>query len=378
MRIRPAGVQHVSKCLARVAFKLKTSTTSDYCGRGRSTGAKYQRMNSTDSDEQSKCNGTLDEASSISLTVLNSLTGLATICGNLFVLLAIYKLTRLQTISNYFIASLALADFVVGLVLNPIWAIKSALNIWEYQAPITLAAEYLSIHTIAATTLNLCAVSIDRYLAVVSVFRYNLVLTEQRCKMIISLIWLCAFFAPLPRLFIQDPLQLPKLWITGSILTYVIPLNVIAFCYFHIFKAARSQAKKICVTSIENERERNAAVKRAKERKTALTIAIILGLFIIFWSPTMLLSSVQMFTKDDCLKIELIRWWFWSAFLASANSAVNPWVYAIRSGDFRSAFWKLLGRNHRDLIINRSKFSRATTTGRANMDANSPPASGQN
>ena len=336
-------------------------------------------MNSTDADEQSKCTGTLDESSSISLTVLNSLTGLAAICGNLFVLVAICKLTRLQTKSNYFIASLALADFAVGLVLNPIWAIKSALNIWENQAPMTLAAECLSIHTITATTLNLCAVSIDRYLAVVSVFRYNLVLTEQRCKIIIALIWLCAFLAPLPRLLIKDPLQLPKLWITGSIINYVIPLNVIAYCYFHIFKVARSQAKKIRVASIDNERQRNAAVKRANERKTALTIAIIIGLFIIFWSPTMLLSSVQMFTKDDCLKIELIRWWFWSTLFAFANSAVNPWVYAIRGGDFRSAFWKLLGRNHGDLSSKRSGFSRATTIGRTTMDANqSQPASGHN
>lgn len=119
-------------------------------------------MNSTDADEQGKCNGTLDGPSSISLTVLNSLTGLAAICGNLFVLLAIYKLTHLQTISNYFIASLALADFVVGLVLNPIWAIKSALNIWQNQAPITLAAECLSIHTIAATSDSQPLCSVDR------------------------------------------------------------------------------------------------------------------------------------------------------------------------------------------------------------------------
>ena len=333
-------------------------------------------MNTTEAEEHSKCEGALDEASSISLAVLNSLSGLASICGNLFVLLAIYKLPRLHIISNYFIASLAFADFMVGLVLNPIWAVKSAMNIWENQAPVTLAAECLSIHTIAATTLSLCAVSIDRYLAVVSVFRYKLVLTEHRCKITICLIWLCACLVPIPRVFLQDPLELPKLWITGSLLIFFIPLSIIAFCYFHIFKAARSQAKKIGVASTQNEAERKASVSRRKERKAALTIAIIIGLFIIFWSPTMILSSVQMFIGDDCLRIKLIRWWFWTTLLAFANSAINPWVYAMRAGEFRSALWKLLGTSHK-IRKQQSEFSRATAAGKTNMDATSPPLTGQ-
>lgn len=331
-------------------------------------------MNSSKAGEERNCEGSLDAASSISLTVLNSLSGLASVGGNLLVLLAIYKLPRLHTTSNYFIASLAMADFIVGLVINPIWAVKSALNIWENQAPITLAAECLSIHTIAATTFSLCAVSIDRYLAVVSVFRYSFLLTVQRCRLVISLIWLSAILAPLPRLFLNDPLDLPKLWIAGSVLIFMIPLNVIAFCYFHIFRAARSQARKIRVASVENDTERKAVAKRLKERKAAITIAIIVGLFILFWSPGMILSSVQMLFADDCLKIELIRWWFWSALLAFANSAVNPWVYAIRGGEFRGAFSKLFRRNR---IEGNTEFSRATAAERTKRKTNIPPASAE-
>lgn len=265
-------------------------------------------MNSSKADEQRNCEGALDEASSLSLTVLNSLSGLASIGGNLLVLLAIYKLPRLHTTSNFFIASLATADLIVGLVINPIWAVKSALNIWENQASITVAAECLSVHTITATTFSLCAVSIDRYLAVVSVFRYSILLTVKRCQLVIFLIWLSAILVPLPRLFLNDPLDLPKLWITGSVLVFVIPLNVIAFCYFHIFRAARSQARKIRVTSVKNDTGRKAVANGLKERKAAITIAIIIGLFILFWSPSMILSSVQMLIADDCMKIELIRW----------------------------------------------------------------------
>ena len=135
------------------------------------------------------CEGALNKPSSTALTVLNSLSGMASIGGNLLVLLTIYKQPRLHTISNCFIASLAVADIIVGLVINPIWATRSAMNIWEEKEPLTIASECLAAHTVVATSLNLCAVSIDRYLAVVKVFRYDTSLSERRCRIIICSIW---------------------------------------------------------------------------------------------------------------------------------------------------------------------------------------------
>ena len=90
---------------------------------------KFRKMNGTGPEEQTMCEGALNKPSSTALTVLNGLSGMASIGGNLLVLLTIYKQTRLHTISNCFIASLAVADIIVGLVLNPIWATRSAMNI---------------------------------------------------------------------------------------------------------------------------------------------------------------------------------------------------------------------------------------------------------
>ena len=270
---------------------------------------------------------------------------MASIGGNLLVLLTIYKQPCLHTISNCFIASLAVAD--INLKLNPIWATRSAMNIWEEKEPLTIASECLAAHTVVATSLNLCAVSIDRYLAVVKVFRYDTSLSERRCRIIICSIWLAACLALLPRALIQDRLDLQKFWIVGCTITFFIPLCVIAYCYVHIFKVARSQAKKIQVVTVSSETGRKAAMNSIKERKIALTIAIIIGLFITLWSPSFVLSSIQTFFADDCLKIKLKQRWFWTALVAFSNSAVNPWVYALREEEYRSTFRKLLRRGEK-------------------------------
>ena len=242
------------------------------------------------------------------------------------------------------------------------------MNIWEEKEPLTIASECLAAHTVVATSLNLCAVSIDRYLAVVKVFRYDTSLSERRCRIIICSIWLAARLALLPRALIQDRLDLQKFWIVGCTITFFIPLCVIAYCYVHIFKVARSQAKKIQVVTVSSETGRKAAMNSIKERKIALTIAIIIGLFITLWSPSFVLSSIQTFFADDCLKIKLKQRWFWTALVAFSNSAVNPWVYAFRGEENRSAFRKLLRRGDKNLHI--SFYNEKTETRRTKKITN--------
>ena len=94
--------------------------------------------------------------------------------------------------------------------------------------------------------------------------------------------------------------------------------------------------------------------------RLAQTIAIIIGLFITLWSPSFILSSIQTFFANACLKIKLKQRWFWTALVAFSNSAVNPWVYALRGEEFRSAFRKLLRRGDKNLHL--SLYNEKTET----------------
>ena len=272
--------------------------------------------------------------------VINSILSAVTIFGNSMILLAIFKTPGLRTNSNFFIASLAVADFFVGLVMNPLYAVKAGMAVDVNSHPLTIAAAVITLQTLTATTYNLCCVSIDRYLAIVAVFRYESYVTTERCLRFIGLVWVCSFIVPLPRLFITEFHALPRLWLVSYIVVFIVPLSGISFCYFHIYKTASAQARRIACEHIVDRRE---AVKIRKNRKATWTAALVIGACFVLWFPSCILSFVQALTSDECLKHRIdSSIWFWVDTLAFASSALNPWIYFLRSREFKQALRRIV------------------------------------
>ena len=76
-----------------------------------------------------------------------------------------------------------------------------------------------------------------------------------------------------------------------------------------------------------------------KEKKAAKTVGIIVGCFICCWLPFFSVYLAGAFCTSDCIDRTVFSVFFW---LGYCNSAMNPFVYAFFSRDFRSAFKRLL------------------------------------
>lgn len=275
------------------------------------------------------------------VSILNAILSVMAIFGNSMILLAIYRTPGLRTNSNYLIASLAVADFSVGLIMNPFYAVKAGLAIRDSSHPLAVVAEVMTLQTLTATTYSLCGVSVDRYLAIVAVFRYESYVTTERCLRLIALIWIFSFLIPLPRVFVTDQFHaLPTLWMISYTVVFIIPLSGISFCYFRIHKTAKAQTRRIACEHIADLRE---AVKILKNRKATWTAAVVIGACFLMWFPSCILSFVQSLTSDECLKIHIdFITWFWVDTLAFASSALNPWIYFLRTREFKQALKRIL------------------------------------
>lgn len=126
----------------------------------------------------------------VAYVIMNVICGLFTITGNAIILLAVYKTPGLRTPSNYFIASLAASDLIVGIFINTINSVIGATSLGKHDIRVLQQLEqFFYVQTIVASTSNLCAVSIDRYIAITKPLRYNVIMTDQTCFRIIMFIW---------------------------------------------------------------------------------------------------------------------------------------------------------------------------------------------
>lgn len=73
-----------------------------------------------------------------------------------------------------------------------------------------------------------------------------------------------------------------------------------------------------------------------RETKTAQTLSIVVGGFIACWLPFFVYYLLTPFLpQSNAVVMGYLTWLGW------INSAINPFIYAFYSPDFRIAFWRL-------------------------------------
>ena len=285
-------------------------------------------------------NERLSGAASVVLSLWFASSGFAAVIGNAVVLWLFYKNESLRTISNWFLASLCVADFLAGLVLDPM---HIAIRVFAQSRIGSILLKGISmvwIHSIAATVFNLCCVSVDRFIAIRFPFRYQDIITKKRCYAVIIMAWLISLLLPFSRILLDNRhTNLEDFLFSLSFIFCELPLTVVTLCYFWIFKAVKKQASRIKGENLQNSNEMNCPVRAVRNHKAIKTIGLVLGVFIVSWMPCLVFSVVYYVTASDkCFANKLFYIVTpWLDAVALTSSAINPWIYFFRNGKFREA-----------------------------------------
>ncbi|XP_059083047.1 dopamine receptor 2-like [Tigriopus californicus] len=195
----------------------------------------------------------------ISLFLLLLSFCLATVVGNILVVLAVLRERSLHTATNYFITSLAVADCLVGLVVMPFSAAYEAMDQqWVFGPDLCDAWHSLDVLASTASILNLCVISLDRYWAITDPMSYPFRMSNTRASLLILLVWVCSSAISFPAIAWwratatgpPPPWQCPFTEDTGylvfsSIVSFYGPLAVMVFTYFRIYRAALKHTKSL-------------------------------------------------------------------------------------------------------------------------------------
>ncbi|XP_077089772.1 trace amine-associated receptor 13c-like [Siphateles boraxobius] len=259
-----------------------------------------------------------------------------TVFLNLLVIISISHFKQLHTPTNLIILSLAVTDLLVGLIVMPVDAIKLIETCW-YFGDIFCGLFTLTLGLIISASLsNLVLIAVDRYVAVCHPLQYPQKITTIKTLLSICLSWIFCLsinmaFVISSRYF--DTSQRAKLcfgecyfiinlsWrVTDLLISFIFPCTMIITLYLRIFYVVHQQVKVI--NSLMKGGKCEGSVRRKSESKAALTLGIIVTVYLIFWIPYYVLSL----TKTTIISSATMTFLLWTLY---ANSGLNPLIYAL-------------------------------------------------
>ncbi|XP_074493141.1 adenosine receptor A2b-like [Sebastes fasciatus] len=298
--------------------------------------------------------------------VLELLIAVFSVLGNVLVCWAVCLNSNLQSITNFFVVSLAVADIAVGVLAIPFSIVISTGFCSNFYGCLFIACFVLVLTQ--SSIFSLLAIAIDRYIAIKIPLRYTSLVTGQRAQGIIAICWVLSIIIGLTPMMgwhklsesidstestnstVCPPGLMRCLFEGVVVMEYMvyfnffacvlIPLLLMLAIYLCIFMAARHQLKLIEVKAVHGEKSRSTL---QKEVQAAKSLAIIVGLFAVCWLP---LHIINCFTLFCPLCARPPAWIMYVAIILShANSVVNPFIYAYRIREFRQTFRKIIRRH---------------------------------
>lgn len=201
-------------------------------------------------------------SSMILMGVVAGVLSLLTVVGNVMVMISFKIDKQLQTISNYFLFSLAVADFAIGLISMPLFAVSTIVGYWPLGPHICdtwLALDYLASN---ASVLNLLIISFDRYFSVTRPLTYRAKRTIKRAAVMIALAWGISLILWPPWIYswpyIEGKRTVPQdecyiqfietnqyITFLTALAAFYFPVTIMCFLYYRIWKETKKRQKDL-------------------------------------------------------------------------------------------------------------------------------------
>ncbi|XP_059212929.1 trace amine-associated receptor 1-like [Centropristis striata] len=273
----------------------------------------------------------------VSVYIFLGLLSVATICGNILVIISVIYFKQLHTPTNYLILSLAVADLLVGVLVFPFSMAFTVTSCMYDENVFCKIRDSFDVSLCTSSILNLCCISIDRYYAICQPLIYKtkinvhvtviMILGSWGVSVLIGIGIIIAGFSQgtCEEMCSVDVIMANTM---GPVLSFYLPAIIMLCIYLKILLVAKKQ-----VNSIHNSTKSGASVSKM-EKKATKTLAIVMGVFLLCLTPYFLCVVFQplSYNPPPVQVIETLNW------LTLSNSMLNPFIYAFFYSWFRSAF----------------------------------------
>lgn len=286
------------------------------------------------------------EPANVVIVVL-ALTGLV---ANILTVAATTHIPGRQTTHSRLIISLSIADFCITLSVLLHFLVKVTSPLHEDEYCTEEAARSFLDFALLASLINLLAMGIDHYIAVLKPLHYHLIMSKTRANIMILAIWFISVLGGLLNVIVGSFLDSE---VTGDFCYHVLTdgfeaqvpilclvlleMLILIYLYCHIFHIIKSSSYQIRLNARSLLR-RQSANCNLHSRKAIITTLLIVGTFMVCWIPysvyhlagTILIHTQDRETlskhQDTLILIHYILW-----ILVQFNSLFDPLIYAVRT-----------------------------------------------
>ena len=312
--------------------------------------------------------------------------------GNSFGLFVVLKKSSSTNVTNLFIANMAVADLLLTCTVMPFsmaYFYRNSRWIGGTLGNITCKALFYVIPiAIAATVFTMMLISFDRFYAIFYPLKEKIF---RKPKILSASIWVLSVVLMIPYVLLfqvnyvptNDTYECMQVWPwadenhtledTYSVLTkfhivvfvvvYAFPLSITIVIYFLI-------CRKLWLRKIPgNVTDRNRAAAEKSKRKVVRLLVIICVVFAVCWFPVYV-NHYFWYVRPDKVHLLPVEVQFIFAWIAHANSAINPCLYILFNAKFRKEFFAIFTccpflRNYRPSFSrssSKSDFNQNSTT----------------
>ena len=309
----------------------------------------------------------------------------AALAGNLLVLAATYLDRRLHNANKYFVATLAVSDLLVAM-----FSVTMRLHLFFNEKETTIVFchfwIWVDIFTEAASITTLTIICIDRYYKVSRPFRYKSNVTTHRACRIIAFIWIYSAalgvlgLVPYPgnkgvHITTKECQNENRTFYTlAALLGFFIPVAILMILCTLIFRIVQVHSRNRLPSQESNED--GARIHQRKQthsnRRSLLTLTLIVLTFIICWGPFFILFVIVQYNPALLTSMSQYIYIILSTIsfgvLPFCNSFLNPIIYAFFDKTFNAAIKTMLLRlckGSKNYPVHRSSTARVTQPGAA-------------
>ena len=260
--------------------------------------------------------------------ILNAPLMLLSIIGNALVLVAILRTPSIRSPSVIFLCNLAVADLLVGLVVQPAYI---AEQIVRTVSALPKAVTAMGFAGCSVSLWTMTAITVDRFLALHYHLQYPNLMTTSRAIYTIVTIWCIIMLFTFS--FIWSP-SIYHYYVSAFGITISLLVNFVCFIKIHRIVRRHQLQIHIQQQAVENSIDTNNHHIRQSTR-SAKNIFIYFLAMILCYSPFSIAVIISGFIGVDLKVIPTF-----SFTVVLINSSINPFLYCWRMTELREAVFK--------------------------------------